>query len=150
MSSIFNNFDANAIEPMTSMDVLPAGKYKAVIVANETKPTKSGTGERLNLTFEIIEGEHKGRKVWAGLNVKNANPTAVEISVRELSSICRAVGVMTPKSADELHDRPLEISVKVRPADANYPASNEINGYAPLSGAVKESKPAASVPAWKR
>ncbi|HEX4918067.1 MAG TPA: DUF669 domain-containing protein, partial [Limnobacter sp.] len=63
MSNIFNNFNAAEVQPMESRDVLPAGKYIAAIVDNEIKPTKSGTGERLNLTFEILEGEHKGRKV---------------------------------------------------------------------------------------
>ena len=148
MSSIFQNFNAEEVQPLSNMDVLPAGKYIAAIVGNEVKPTKAGTGERLNLTFEILEGEHKGRKVWAGLNVKNPNPQAVEISMRELSSICRAVGVMTPRSADELHDKPLEISVKVRPADANYAASNEINGYAPTGNQPAASKPVNKAP-WK-
>lgn len=153
--NFFTNFNAAEIEPSNApLDVLPAGKYTAMIVGNETRPTKAGTGERLNLTFEIVEGEFAGRKVWAGLNVKNPNQQAVEISMRELSSICRAVGVMTPKSADDLHDKPMIISVKVRPASEQYSASNEINGYAPLKGQAPVAQQQASAPVatppWKR
>jgi hypothetical protein len=147
--SIWNNFNAAEIEPAQSRDVLPAGKYIAVITRNETKPTKSGTGERLNFTFEIVEGEHKGRKVWAGLNVKNANPDAEKIALSELSSICRAVGIMTPRGPDDLHDKPMEIEVKVRAADANYAASNEIVGYKPTTSAATAQAPKPTVP-WRK
>lgn len=157
MSFSFGNFNANQVKPMESRDVLPAGTYTAVITESEMKPTKAAGGERLNLTFQIIEGEHEGRKVWAGLNLKNANPKAEEIAMRELSSICRAVGVITPKQSEDLHDKPLVIKVKVRPADGQYAASNEINGYEPLSGAAPAAtttttEPAAAsknLPPWK-
>lgn len=149
--SIWQNFNAADVEPATSRDVLPAGKYLAIITQNETRPTKSGTGERLNFTFEIIEGEHKGRKVWAGLNVKNQNPDAEKIAMRELSSICRAVGVMQPRGPEDLQDKPLEIDVKVRAADANYAASNEISGYKATTGGAVQAvvAPKQSAP-WKK
>lgn len=157
MSFDFSQFDAAQVEPQQSFDVLPAGTYSAMITGSEMKPTKTG-GERLNLTFQIVEGEHQGRLVWQGLNLKNANQQAVDIAMRELSAICRAVGVLTPKSSEELHDKPLRIKVKVRPADGQYQASNEINGYEPLNGATATNtaptqKPAATgaaTPPWKK
>ena len=44
------------------------------------KPTKTGNGQYLQLAFEIIEGEYKNRKVWARLNLENANADAVRIA----------------------------------------------------------------------
>ena len=157
MSFDFSQFDAAQVEPQQSFDVLPAGTYSAMITGSEMKPTKTG-GERLNLTFQIVEGEHQGRLVWQGLNLKNANQQAVDIAMRELSAICRAVGVLTPKSSEELHDKPLRIKVKVRPADGQYQASNEINGYEPLNGAAttntaptqKQAATGAATPPWKK
>lgn len=151
MSFDFSNFDASQVEPSTSYDLLPAGTYTAMITASEMKPTKAG-GERLNLTFQIVEGEHQGRLVWSGLNLKNANEQAVQIAMRELSAICRAVGVLTPKSSSELHDKPLRIKVKVRPAQNGYDASNEVSGYEALSGSAPAQAPApvtGAVPPWK-
>jgi len=71
------NFDANTVEPSTGFDPIPAGKYPAVIIESEMKTTKSGTGRYLELTFEVIDGEYHGRKVWARLNLENPNSTAV-------------------------------------------------------------------------
>ena len=72
-----SGFDANRVEPSTDFDPLPAGKYLAVITDSEMKPTKAGTGNYLELTFEIIEGQHKGRRAWARLNLINGNETTV-------------------------------------------------------------------------
>ena len=41
------NFDASKVEPASSFDPIPAGKYLAVIVASELRPTKSGSGNRM-------------------------------------------------------------------------------------------------------
>lgn len=156
MSFNFSTFNAAEVEPAQSYDVLPAGTYIAIIEASEMKPTKSG-GEQLVLTFQIVDGEHEGRKVWGRLNLKNANPKAEEIAMRELSAICRAIGVLTPKDSSDLHDKPLQIKVKVRPADGQYAASNEVNGYEPLTGAAvaqavaaPASSQAKTTPPWKK
>ena len=128
MSTI--NFNANEVEPSTGYDPIPAGKYQAVITESEMKPTRTGNGQYLQLEFEIIEGEYKNRKVWARLNLENANADAVlTITVR-----CK-------KNQDD------EIV-------------NEIKGYGPrtsLSG-VAAAKPATpppqsganSAPPWAR
>ena len=50
-------FDANTVEPADDLEPIPAGKYVAVITDSEMKPTKSGIGSYLQLTFTIIEGE---------------------------------------------------------------------------------------------
>ena len=102
-----NGFNANQVEPTTEFEAIPAGKYLAMITESEMKPTKSGAGSYLQLTFQILEGPYKGRFLWSRLNLNNANGTAVQIARSELSAICRAVGVMTPSDSVEL-DRLLE------------------------------------------
>ena len=37
-----NNFDANTVDPTTTFDPIPAGKYVAAITESEMKPTKNG------------------------------------------------------------------------------------------------------------
>ena len=94
-----NGFNANEVEPSASFEALPAGKYLAAITDSEMKPTKNGSGSYLQLTFTILEGDCKGRVVWARLNLVNPNQTAVKIAQSELSAVCRAAGVMTPKDS---------------------------------------------------
>src|SRR5687768_10917949 len=98
------NFNAHEVDPNSQFDPVPAGKYLAVITASEAKPTRSGKGSFLELTFEILEGDYKGRKLWARLNLENPSEMAVKIARAELSAICHATGVMQPKDSMELHD----------------------------------------------
>ena len=74
------NFNANEVEPALEFEAIPAGKYLAVITASEIKATQSGSGSYLELTFEVIEGEYRARKLWARLNLDNPNPVAVKIA----------------------------------------------------------------------
>ena len=124
-----NGFDATQVEPAAKFDPIPAGKYLAVITDSEQKPTKAGTGHYLQLTFQIQEGTHKGRILWARLNLDNPNATAVQIARAELSAICRAVGVTAPNDSVELHNLPLMITVKCRKRQDTGDITNEIAGY---------------------
>ena len=132
------NFNANEVEPSSSFDAIPAGKYQAVITDSEFRPNRAGTGEYLQLEFEIIEGNYKNRKLWARLNMNNPNAEAVRIARADLAAICHAVNVMQPRDTIELHNLPLTIIVKCR-KNQDDEIVNEIKGYAPkasLSGAV--------------
>jgi hypothetical protein len=137
-----NGFDASQVEPSSELAPVPAGKYLAVITDSEMRPTKAGTGHYLQLTFEIIEGEHKGRRLWSRLNLDNPNATAVRIAKAELSAICRAVGVMAPRDSVELHNIPLVIRVKCTKRPDTGEINNEINGYYPKSAMSEATKPA--------
>ena len=138
------NFNAEEVEPSSSFDPIPAGWYTAIISSSEMKATRDGYGEYLSLTLQVIEGQYENRLVFARLNLKNANEKAVDIARKDLAAICRAVGVMSPKSSEELHDKPLMIKVKVRPASGDYEASNDIGGYKAVEGANLTPAPKAA------
>ena len=147
-----SGFNANNVEPSQDFDPIPAGKYPACIVESEMKPTKAGNGSYLQLTFEVLEGEFKGRKVWSRLNLENQNPMAVQIARSELSAICRAVGIPEPKDSVQLHNLPLVITVKQK-AGTDGEVFNEVKGYAKKEILSQPSKPqqAASTAApWRR
>lgn len=143
MSDLGFTFNAADVEPSRPAgDPFPNGKYVMAIVESETVPTKAGDGTRLNLTFEILEGDYKGRKMWEGLNIKNPNPTAQKIAMADLSAICHATGVLQLTSAAQLHNIPLVVSVKIKQedgTDANgekYPPKNVAKGYFKFDGAA--------------
>ena len=149
------NFDANQVDPSVALDPLPAGKYLAVVSESELKPTKTGGGKYLQLTFQIIDGEFKGRLVWARLNLENKSEMTVKIARGELSAICRAIGVMQPKDSVELHNVPLEINVGLKKRDDNGEFTNVIKGYAKKGGSGSGGVAGARVsaggtPPWKR
>ena len=148
-----NGFNATEVEPTTSFEPLPAGKYLAAVTESEMKPTKSGSGSYLQLTFTILEGEYTNRVLWARLNLNNPNATAVKIARSELSAICHAVGVMQPRDSVDLHNLPLVITVKCKKRDDTGDLANEIKGYA-RKDAANDQQPQAPVadntPPWKR
>lgn len=147
-----NGFDATQVAPATERTAIPDGKYQAAIVASAEKATKSGTGRYLELTFQVLEGEHHRRKLWARLNLQNPNSLAVSIAQAELSAICHAVGVMKPQDSAQLHDLPLTIDVKCRKRGDTQEIVNEITGYHKRSTTtLSSSKPAADNSApWMR
>lgn len=145
-------FDANQIEPTTPFEAIPAGKYEAVIVESDMKPTKSGAGHYLQLTFQITDGPYRNRLLWARLNLDNPNATAVKIAQSELSAICRAVGVMAPRDSVDLHNLPLLISVRCKKMPDSGEVTNEVRGYAKRDEPVAAAAPATNTktPPWKR
>lgn len=148
-----NGFNATEVEPTGSFDPVPARKYLAAITESEMKPTKTGSGSYLQLTFTILDGEYKNRVLWARLNLNNPNATAVKIARGELSAICHAVGVMQPRDSVELHNLPLVIVVKLKKRDDTGELSNEIKGYEPkaaVTGQPQQAPVTSNTPPWKR
>lgn len=142
--SNLNGFNANDVDPNFSFEAIPAGKYLAVITESELKPTKSGVGQYLQFTFQVIEGPYKDRLVWSRLNLDNPNATTVKIARAELSAICRAVGVMAPKDSVELQNIPLIINVGHKKRDDNGELSNIVKGYSKKEAAATRPATAAS------
>ena len=146
-----NGFNAHNVEPNADFDPIPAGKYVAVVTGSEMKATKAGNGSFLELTFQVVEGEFKGRLLWARLNLDNPNPLTVKIARGELSALCRAVGVLEPKDSCEMHNLPLVVSVKQK-TDSDGEVRNEIKGYAKRETAngAKPAQAANPTPPWRR
>ena len=146
-----NGFNAANVDPATDFEPIPAGKYLAIISNSEMKPTKNGSGTYLELTFQVIEGQYKNRLLWSRLNLSNPNTQTVQIAQGELSAICRSVGVMQPKDSAELHNLPLQISVKCKKREDTGDVVNEIKGYS-RKEAANGARPqeTTNTPPWSR
>ena len=142
------NFDASQVAPQQSTGPLPAGTYLAHITESDVQPLKSGNGEGLKLTFEIIEGQFKGRRVWENLNIRHANEDTQRIAQSQLSALCHAVNVIKLMDTAALHFKPVKINVTVREAQGMYKASNNIKGYESAGGFSAAVAAPAETPAW--
>lgn len=128
------NFNARTVAPAVPGEAIPADWYRGVIVESKMVENSQHTGAYLQLGIQVIEGAYAGRRLTDRLNIHNPNPTAVEIAYQTLSAICHATGVMDVQDSEQLHNRPFEFKVTVRPAGLgadgkNYEASNEVRGY---------------------
>jgi len=125
---------------------VPIDDYKVMIVQSEDFDTKSGTGVRTQLVFEIIEGPHKGRKLFENLNLINENPIAVRIARAELSAICVACGGLKPQATEELHHIPMIAKVGQKKREDTGDMQNTIKKFSALN---TETAAAATAPAAK-
>lgn len=163
MTGVALNFNAASVTPRQTLDPLPSGWYNARITNTSMKPTSKPGGQMLELELSIIDGPFQNRKVFDRLNLVNENPQAVQIAYETLSQICGAAGIAgIQQSTAELHNLPLKVKVKLRPAETGadgkqYDAGNEVKGYdhinsdravvaAPVVGGVAGAP--AGVPAW--
>lgn len=123
------NFNAQAVQPaQNNFSPIPAGVYPAQIVESELRQLKSGNGTALALQFEILGNQYAGRRVFANLNVNHSNPQAQQIAQEQLSAICHAVGVLQLQDSTQLHNKPLNIRVKIRKQEG-YEDRNEVSGF---------------------
>ncbi|MGJ7508706.1 DUF669 domain-containing protein [Variovorax sp. GT1P44] len=146
-------FNAAQVEPQkTNFDPLPPGNYVAQVIESDLKPLASGKGDALNLTLQILEGQYINRKVWARLNIRHENAQAQQIAQSQLSALCHAVGVINLNDSAQLHGKPVRIRVKLRPAEGQYAASNDVNGFEAVAGgaiplAAAPGRPSFAAPA---
>ena len=143
MGGNLEGYDAGKYEPNGVFEPIPTAWYRAAIIESEMKDTKAGTGKYLELTLEVLEGPHKGRKVWDRLNLINPNQKAVDIARGTLSAICHAVDKMRPDDSAELHNIPLDVRVSAKVRKDNGEVGNEVKGYRPpKDGAGSAGAPA--------
>lgn len=137
MAMLPDVFKSDNTEPMQDFEPAPADWYLCEIIKSEVKPTKAKTGKRLNFQVSIIDGgernddgdpKYKGKPFFIGLNVQNPSKQAVEISLRELKSICTAVGFDGDlEDTVDLHDIAFGVKLGIETSE----------GYAPKNVAKK-------------
>lgn len=137
-------FDAAAVDPQEnrSYEPLPRGTYDVEITNAEVKETSSGNGTGLKVEYTVIGPTHAGRKVFQFVNIRHTSAQAEQIGQSQLSALCRAVDIPKLTDSDQLFQKMLRVSLKIRPAANGYEASNDVTGYE----AVGASAPASSAP----
>jgi hypothetical protein len=116
-------FDRNSEEPARGFEPIAPGKYPVQIQKVEVRATKAKTGSYLWLEMEIFDGPMKGRKLFSNLNLDNPNEQAVKIARKELSAILYAVELVNITHPDQLVNRWLYVSVRIKNDQ------NDVNGY---------------------
>lgn len=143
-----SDINLNDVQPAGDFEPIPAGWYKAIVDSSETKETKAGTGQYIELRLTILGPKFEGRLLFDRLNLWNPNQEAVEIAKRQLKALTEAAGKPTAKATEELHGIPIEVKVAIRPARGDYGASNDVKSYRPAQKsaprAVSTSAPRAT------
>jgi hypothetical protein len=141
-----------------SYDLVPEGWYNATITKAELGKTKAGTGDKIDMRYDITGPTHQGRVIFGSINVRNQSPEAEKIGRQQLGEIMRAVGLAKINDSDELIGCSIVIRVKIKPASNGYDARNEISGVKSASGVMPQvtsspeptAQPGGAKPPWQK
>jgi hypothetical protein len=167
MAFLGSTFSVNELpQSDRSYDLLPEGWYTAKITDAKLNPTKSGTGEKIDVRYDILGPSQQGRVMFSAINIRNQSAEAERIGLQQLGEVMRAIGLDRIENTDQLIGGELQIKVRVkqpseRDKSAGYDqARNDIGGYkacegrsAPLPSAAPQasSAPAAgATPPWAK
>jgi len=129
------HFDATKVEPDNGIEVVPAGWYNAAIDESSNKPTRDGVNSYTQFRFSILDGQYKGRKLFARFNLQHTNAQTSEIAQRQLAALCVAAGVMQLSDTQQLHNIPMKVKAIIK-KDEGYEATNEIRSYKNINESV--------------
>jgi len=99
-----------------SVPFIPQGKYPAVIVASELKRTSKG-GQMIVFTIVITQGDYANTEFKQYVNIVNKNPDAEKIGYQTIANMGKAINIANIKDTNELHNKPMVIEVKTKPAE---------------------------------
>lgn len=122
-------FDTNSVPPQEDFVVIPPDNYVLLIEGAEVKPTKANTGHYLELTLQVMDGPHKGRKVWDRINIQNPSQKCQEIGLRSLAALGLALNIPRIGDAAQLLNQVVIGHVKVKDGQ------NEVRTYSALTPA---------------
>lgn len=132
--------------PQGNFEPLPDGWYQATITSAELKKTKAGTGEYIEIRYDILGPTHQGRVVFGKLNIANPNQRAEEIGRQQLRELMVAIGLNSVSDTNQLIGGSLSIKLDVK-SDEQYGDKNEVRGFK-ASGGGSAAPKFAAVPSF--
>ena len=133
-----------------NFDAVPAGTYDVTVRKDTDIVDTAAGGKRLKVGLDITGPNCKGRVLWANINLKNANPKAEEIGLREFGDLLRACGIAQIDDTDRLVGKRLRVKVSLSKANDGYGdvngMENKVKAYYAIEGQNAPSAPPAPAP----
>lgn len=130
MADLGMTLDPNAVpEDERSFEPIPFGDYMVQAIETDVVPTKTGTGRRIAITLQVIDGPYAGRQIFEGINIVNASAEAQRIGQRQLADLCLSVDLPKISNSDELIGRPFLARIGVQPARGEYGPRNVVKRW---------------------
>lgn len=119
-----------------SFEMVPPGEHPVIMLEAEVKKTRSGSGEYIAATFQVVHGPAENRKLFHNFNIKNDNPKAAEIGLGQLKSFMRCSEIKDDKlrSVVELTAGKPVVAVVKHKQDEQYGPSAVVSYFKPWSG----------------
>jgi hypothetical protein len=142
MAFLGETIEAGSLPEGRSYDLISEGWYNATITKAEVGQTKSGTGTKIDIRYDITGPTHQGRVMYASVNIRNQSTKAEEIGRQQLGEIMRAVGLARLEDSDQLIGGQVSIKIKIKQpseqdkANGYTEAKNEVGGWKSTGGSA--------------
>lgn len=129
----------------SSSDPLPIGFYELIITRNIMKATKTGTGQYIEVEFDVVQpAELNRRKFWDKFNIINKSQDAQRIGREQFSDLLKQVGINNLPAGEldescpvpDLNSRMVCAELGIDKGTNGYKDSNKCLKYMP-SGSTK-------------
>jgi hypothetical protein len=147
MAFLGETYETENLPEGRSYDLLPDGWYNVTISQATLGDTKSGTGKKIDIRYDITGPTHQGRVIFGSVNIRNQSQKAEEIGRQQLGEIMRAIGLSKVQDSDELIGGNLAVKVKTKPAENGYEARNEVSGFKAIDGSAPPKPVTTTAPA---
>jgi hypothetical protein len=133
--------------PESSNALIPAGLYTVLVESHEDRMTNAGV-PYASLTLQVLEGEHKGRKLWDSLFPTHEKEGFRNWSLRRIRHMREAAGmpegdVETSSLVGKIFTAKVGIN---KSKDPQWPDKNQVEDYesrdAGASPPASQSRPA--------
>jgi hypothetical protein len=101
-------------------------KFLAVIVHSEVQPVGSKGDQDLELTFEVIRGPSKGRRIRQRITLWSHDMNRCTNGRAKLGILCRALGGVDPSDSAELHGMPLILRLTRKRGSEDRPTAGYV------------------------
>ena len=120
-------FDPSQYEGTEFVPIPPGWQSAQIVEASRKEALNNSASTYVLAVFEILEGVHKGRKIFQNVTLTNANQQAVEIGTRLLKDICESVKTGPLKNLEVLLYKPVKVRLGIkRDKDGVYPDRNQV------------------------
>ena len=147
------NYDATTVDTSSQYDPIPEGRYTLCVDSHEVKPTKAAidAGESTpayeRVGFQVLDGEHQGRKFFKQFNLYRDKDKAYEIAFKDMACLTKACGVVRARSMADLENKTFVADVVIKPGKGEYGPQNEIKNWYTINGEhVNQAARGASAP----
>jgi hypothetical protein len=142
-------FNPDTEEGTPELTLLRPGHYVARIIDAIIKPYKTGKGQAVFLTWELMDDQYEGRKLWSKCTLTHESEKAMKFGRQQFKDICDACGIAGAfRDLTLLYNKACTIFVRIEEdPNGQYPPKNEIGKVRAVSvkggngATVKEKAP---------
>jgi hypothetical protein len=142
----------NDVKPLVSLEPFPEADYELIATECEELQSANGDSSYLRTVFEVLSGDHAGRRIYQNFTFTHTSEKAVTYGHGMIKAWGCSCNKPLALDTDELIDVPCSAHVYVEPGTEGYADKNQISIFnykdtpVPQAPAPDPKKPGSPTP----